>query len=278
MKERAEMQPKFRRALGSCLDRVKRLRLRLSSVDFRTTAAAPQVRRVLVVGVYLTDRPSLIAHLVQAFSGDSQLKVEQRWAAIGRPSSEESVKSVTRLVVTQPRPKNTLVNELLLMEPHQNFDYILIVDDDIVLPRGFLQAFLNIQAFADFALAQPARTGNSWIDHQIVRECPGTLARQTRFVEIGPLVSIRSDLAPHILPLEERSPMGWGLDFIWPVIVEDLLLRMGIVDATPMDHSLREPKSGYSHRMAHEQMRLLLGSARHLTAEEAHTVIASIKV
>jgi hypothetical protein len=42
---------------------------------------------------------------------------------------------------------------------------------------------------------------------------------------------------PIVLPFDRRSPTGWGLDFVWPVLMESNGLRMGIVDATPVSYS-----------------------------------------
>src|SRR5439155_5541514 len=118
-------------------------------------------------------------------------------------------------------------------------------DDDIALPRGFLDAFLGLQGRTGLALAQPARTHDSYYDHPIVERQLGVQARRTRFVEIGPLVSMRRDAAALLLPFDERSPMGWGYDNLWPLILGRHGLGMGIIDATPVNHGLRKPTAEY---------------------------------
>ena len=60
----------------------------------------------------------------------------------------------------------------------ERYDYVLTVDDDIVLPDRFLDLFLGLQTMTGFALAQPARTTTSYVDHPIVIQQRGVLARR----------------------------------------------------------------------------------------------------
>src|SRR5262249_54252834 len=96
-----------------------------------------------------------------------------------------------------------------------------------------------------------------------------------RFVEIGPLFSIRRDAMPLILPFDCSSPMGWGYDFVWPRSIEAAGLKMGIVDATPIVHSLRQPVANYEHAAADEQMRQYLEAHSHPSLDEAFVVLES---
>ncbi len=123
----------------------------------------------------------------------------------------------------------------------------------------------------DLALSQPARTADSYIDHYFVMQMPGIKGRTTRFVEIGPLVCVRSDAYSLIFPFGEVG-MGWGLDFIWPQLIEQAGLRMGIVDAVPVAHRLRKPVSHYSHAQADQEQQNLLRNRQHLSREEAFIV------
>lgn len=122
---------------------------------------------------------------------------------------------------------------------------MLICDDDIDLPAAFIDRYLDRVTKYDFALAQPARTHDSYIDHSIVEQLDGFDARRTRFVEIGPHFSVAREVYPHLLRFDESSPMGWGYDFVWPVVMEEIGRRMGIVDATPVARKLRKPVAHY---------------------------------
>lgn len=212
-------------------------------------------------------------HLVKAFSSSRHVDVVQRWTALGGASPDAAVASLTVAALTRFEPKFLVLNRLLASHGWKDFDYVLFCDDDIVVPKGFLDAFLGYQLHCDFALAQPARTRTSTADRKFVRAMKGVRARRTRFVEIGPLFSVRADLARLILPFDESSPMGWGYDFVWPVIAETAGLRLGVVDATPVDHSLRGQAAAYSSAEASRAMAEYLGRNPHLSKQEAFTVL-----
>jgi hypothetical protein len=251
------------------------LRRALGWLHSRTRVApGPQgatALKILVVGVYLRDRPNTVEHLVAAFGSSERHRATQRWIAIGDGGASKAVSAVTVEHLSAPAPKFTLINRLL--EGWRAFDYLLVCDDDIRVPRGFLDAFLSYQVACDFALAQPARTRTSHADRKFVRAVRGLRARRTRFVEIGPLFSLRTDLAARLLPFDESSPMGWGYDFVWPVIAESAGLRLGVVDATPVDHSLRSQASAYSKEQASRDMVAYLNRHPHLEKRDAFSVL-----
>ncbi|BCX82119.1 hypothetical protein MIT9_P1704 [Methylomarinovum caldicuralii] len=258
-------------------DLTVRIRRKIGRLLRRANPARLGCPRVLVAGVYLADRKNLIRHIVQELGESRLFRVTQRWAAVGGPPPAPHVTRATALRPDRKIPKFQLLNRLLAGIPLEKYAFVLVCDDDIQLPAGFLDEFLTLQQRYDFALAQPARTPNSHLDHAIVRQVPGMIARQTRFVEIGPLFSIRQDALPLLLPFPDTSPMGWGLDFVWPVILERQGLRLGIVDQTPVRHSLRPPAKAYREDAAFREMESFLAATPHLSREEALQVIAEYK-
>jgi hypothetical protein len=148
-----------------------------------------------------------------------------------------------------------------------------VCDDDISLPEGFVDRYLELVSSHGLALAQPARTHDSYIDNWITEQLDGLTARRTRFVEIGPLFSMRRDAVRLLTPFSEASPMGWGYDFVWPVLLEEAGLGMGIVDATPVVHNLRKPVTLYDRRDAAIAMQSFLADRRHLTPHEAFSIV-----
>jgi len=100
-------------------------------------------------------------------------------------------------------------------------------------------------------------------------------ARRTRFVEIGPLFSVRRDVYPVIFPFDESTYMGWGYDFVWPCLMEKLKKRMGIVDATPVEHSMRKSVKNYKYDDAKKTMEQYLSKNPHLSREEAFRILES---
>jgi glycosyltransferase involved in cell wall biosynthesis len=226
---------------------------------------------ILVAGIYLANKPNTAGHITFALADSPIHTVTQRWAAIAPDGFGTFDLAGTVAIYSQRFPKFALINTLT--PDALDFDWCIITDDDIELPPGFLERFLDLAEKYDFALCQPARTEDSYIDHGIVMRAPGCSARLTRFVEIGPMVALRRDAVKLLLPFHANTGMGWGLDFIWPVHIERAGLRMGIVDATPVAHRMRKPVSGYHHSEAARAMGLRIAESPHLTQEQAFRVL-----
>lgn len=228
---------------------------------------------VLVLGVYLADRENLAPGIAAELGRSRNWQVEQRWVALGNADVPPSLDPVTAWRCQAPQPKFALLNRLLAERDTGRYRYVVVVDDDIELPGGFLDRYLEIVGRRDFALSQPARTHDSFIDHSFVERLDGIDARWTRFVEIGPLFAVRQDALQHLAPFDESSAMGWGYDFAWPVTVERAGLRMGVVDATPVAHRLRKPVAHYSYDEARRAMEGYLARNAHLGRPEAFSIV-----
>jgi len=229
-------------------------------------------RRVLAVGIYLSDRDNLAAHIATELGKSRSWSVEQRWTALGQRDVPPELAAVT-VSRAGPTPKFTLLNRLLRPDQLEPYEFVLVMDDDISLPEGFVDRYLDLVVRHELALAQPARTHGSYIDHYLVEQLDGLDARRTRFVEIGPLFSIRRDAFGLFFPFDEASPMGWGYDFVWPVAIERAGLKMGIVDATPVAHDLRKPGAHYNLAAHDRGMKAFLDSRLHLTRADAFTIL-----
>jgi hypothetical protein len=229
---------------------------------------------VLIVGICLTDQENNAATLAAEFACSVQWTVEQRWAAVGQTGPTHGLASVATSHIPSIAPKFTLLNRLLADAGDlKRFEYVIVCDDDVELPPEFLDNYLHWVRALDFALCQPARTHDSYVEHWFVEQRAGLTGRRTRFVEIGPLFSIRHDAVDLILPFDESSPMGWGYDFVWPRVLEDAGLKLGIIDATAIAHALRKPSAGYDKHLAFGQMKAYLRQRPHLSKHEAFTTI-----
>jgi hypothetical protein len=232
-------------------------------------------KSVLVIGIYLANQENTVEHIIEQMNRSKRYHVFQKWIALGGDAPSENVKAVTFMKIDNALPKFQLLNKILSGEELDQYTYIVISDDDITLPNNFLDRFLFLQEKYNFSLAQPARTHNSYIDHPFVEQFDGLKARRTRFVEIGPVFSIRKDVFPLLLPFDENSSMGWGYDFVWPCLVEDGELRMGIIDAIPVEHSIRKPMQNYNYEDVNKVMKDYLSKTRHLDKNEAFRVLES---
>lgn len=228
---------------------------------------------ILVLGVYLADKPNNIDDIVERMNECRYCHVIQKWAGVGGEAPTERVKDVTVKYLKEIRPKYEILNELLSHENIDRYDYIINSDDDIVLPFGFLDNFITLQESLGFVIAQPSRTSGSFIDHPIVEQQRGVIARQTLFVEIGPLVSFHKLIYDIVFPFDLTSPMGWGYENYWAYEIVRRGLKMGIIDNTPVDHSMRKPVENYNWHEADEKRTLYWSKYPHLKYEECFRVL-----
>lgn len=228
---------------------------------------------VLVVGVYLAGHTHSANHIVYELLTSRDHTVTLRWTALAIGGEGACDVPCTIVVDTKPLSKFALIARMLA--DVQNFDWLIIIDDDIELPAEFLDSFLALAVRYDLALCQPALTADSYIERGIVVQMPGLTARRTRFVESGPLTAIRRDAISLLLPFAPEAGMGWGLDFVWPVAMEAAGLHMGIVDATAIAHRLRRPVTDYGNEEARRASSRCLAAYPHLPPERALIVLES---
>jgi hypothetical protein len=236
-------------------------------------AAARPDSSVLVLGIYLANRQNNVADIIRTIAGTRSFRVEQRWIAMCGEPPTESVAAVTVDRIAQLTPKGAIVNAQIAAADLHRFDYVVLCDDDVVLPLGFLDAFLALQERLEYRIAQPARTIGSYIDLPIVEQHPGLVARQTLFVEQGPVISIHRSAFDLVFPFNLISPMGWGLENVWSLRASERGLKMGIIDNVPVDHSMRRPVANYSWHEADHGRSALLASTPSRPTEECFTVV-----
>lgn len=236
--------------------------------------------RVLAVGVVLADQVNVAGDACLRLAEGTRFDVDQRWIRVKntrrRPRARCALPNPISFSTRRLRPKYELLNVLLRSIDLAAYDYLLVVDDDVILPYGFVDSFLTLQACLGFSLAQPARTECSFSDHPIVARHPGLVARQTRFVEQGPVLSVHRDLFGDVVPFDLRSPMGWGYEEVWSLEVERLGYRMGIIDATPVDHGVRKPVTNYSASEAHRDRITMLAELPNRPIEQCMHVVRAI--
>jgi hypothetical protein len=229
---------------------------------------------VLVVGVVLASQLNSAADTEQRLSESRHYDVEQRWVVVDDvPRAAAPRPGSVALTTQRRRPKFDFVNEQLATVDLERYEYVLLVDDDVVVPRGFLDAFLGAQSALGFVIAQPARAATSTIDHPIVARHPGVAARQTWFVEQGPVVSFHRSIVADVAPFDLRSPMGWGVECVWSELVEARGMQMGIIDAVAVDHGIRPVLANYSAVDALQEQDALLAHVAHRPIDDCMRVV-----
>jgi GT2 family glycosyltransferase len=167
------------------------------------------------------------------------------------------------------------INAALAAAPLGDADWLLLVDDDVIVPRGFLDRFVALAEGYGFELAQPAHAFASHAAWDVTRRRPGVLARRTRFVEIGPITAISAKAARELLPFPDLR-MGWGLDGRWSAIAADHDWPIGIIDATPIRH-LKPVASSYPRDEAIAEAEAFLDGRAYVTRDQAGETLAEYR-
>jgi GT2 family glycosyltransferase len=166
------------------------------------------------------------------------------------------------------------LNLLLERHPPGGRDWLLVFDDDIELPRGFLDRFLFLAERFRLDLAQPAHRHASHAAWQVTRRQPGSVARETQFVEIGPLTAFSSRTFSTLLPFPPLR-MGWGLDAHWAALAREHAWRCGVLDAVPIRHAAAPAASAYSRAEALAEARGFLRDRPHVSARDARRTLVA---
>ncbi len=148
-----------------------------------------------------------------------------------------------------------------------------MVDDDVALPSGFLDTFLFLAERFDFQIAQPAHRHRSHAAWQITRRRRGCVARQTAYVEIGPVTAFHRTTFDALLPFPPLR-FGWGLDLHWSALAREHRWREGIIDATPIRHGLRRIAASYDRGDAVAEARAFLAERPYTSARDAQHTLA----
>lgn len=228
---------------------------------------------VLVLGIYMAAKPNAVEDIVAILDGARHYKVTQKWLALGGGPPSLRVAEVTVDIIDHKVPKFELLNRLLAQEDLNRYEFVVLLDDDNILPHGFLDAYLELQSKLGYAIAQPARTSNSFIDHPIVEKQAGVAARRTLFVEIGPVVSFHRSVFPKIFPFDLCSPMGWGYSNAWATLALREGFKMGIIDKVPVDHSLRPTLVNYDRKTAESQRAAFFQKQESLPTEQCYRIL-----
>jgi GT2 family glycosyltransferase len=231
----------------------RRLRLELAARH------APPLRRVLILGV---ERPehSELAAAIRAELLRSRHDVE--------------------LHTCPPDGRGKFENLNLLLAawrggtPMPSHDWLLVVDDDVELPRGFLDRFLFLCERFSLALAQPAHRLHSHAAWPVTRRRARSAVRETSFVEIGPVTAFARSTFPVLLPFPALR-MGWGLDVHWAALAREHGWRCGVVDAVSIGHRAAPAAAAYARDDAVAEARAFLATRPYLSAREADRTVTT---
>ena len=159
----------------------------------------------------------------------------------------------------KPQGKFANVDEALAQAPRplSDYDWLVIVDDDVRVTPGFLDRYLALATAAGLDVSQPAHRFASYASHSLTRRRFGSLVRESNFVEIGPLTVLRAATFADLLPFP-KSRWCWGIGVLWSDIARRQGWRMGIVDAEPVQPHLSPVARSYDNQEAIDEGRDML--------------------
>jgi hypothetical protein len=221
----------------------------------RRAAARWPRRRVLALGIERQGMPNLLAGARAELEGSGH---EVRFAS----------------TFAGDRGKFENLNALLDAEPAAGHDWLLVVDDDVELPGGFLDHFVFLAERFGLRLAQPAHRWRSHAAVGVTRRRAGSVVRETGFVEIGPVCALHSATFSELLPFPPLRA-GWGLDAHWAAVARARGWPLGVVDATPIRHGLRRIASSYDRGAAVAEAREFLAGRPYLSARESQRTLVT---
>jgi hypothetical protein len=229
-------------------------------------ASAQPARRVLVLSVYRPE--SRLAGALEELRSDKH-SVRLALGSTGAPDSALAADTVAR---DQGGGKLENLNRLMDEAAPADFDWLLVVDDDVDLPPRFLDRFVALSESLELDLAQPAQTMRSHAAWRVTRRRLGSAARRTAYVEIGPVTGFSATAARELTPFPEQR-FAWGVDLWWGALARERGWRLGVLDALPVRHESRPVAADYTHAEAIEEARRFLADRPYLRNHEAQRTL-----
>lgn len=232
-----------------------RLELNPSYRGLPSLVAQGPIRKVLVTSVDVPARHADLEAVVRALQ-----KSRHNVTAILTPLGD--------------RGKFQNINAGLLDVHLEEYDWLIVIDDDIDIPADFLDRFLCIAELTGLAICQPAHRFFSYTTWEVTQRVWNSLARVTGFVECGPVTAFHHSVFRHCLPFP-GTRWAWGIDVLWSDLASEHGFRMGIIDGTPIGH-LREVAGSYSRDAAIAEGHQLL--AGHNVRRDSREMLKTFEV
>lgn len=128
-----------------------------------------------------------------------------------------------------------LYNRIWKTLPSLGIQQVVIADDDVSIATGSLEQFCSASIHCGFGIAQPSHCVTSIHSYPFTRMRRLVLARQTTFVEPGPIFVVNQPWVRKVIPFPPNFGMGWGLWLEWQQLQRSGC-KLGIVDCVSMKH------------------------------------------
>ena len=128
------------------------------------------------------------------------------------------------------------IQELYLQGMLEHHEFVWFPDVDIRTTMRDINLMFETCRLFELDLAQPSLSARSHISHDITQQRPNLVLRYTNFVEMMIPVFSQPALRKCVASFDVPG-MGWGLDYVWPLLLGYPLRGIAIIDAIPMDHT-----------------------------------------
>jgi hypothetical protein len=221
----ANFHGRRRRYLGAMLDPGVDLSLLTLGIGLIDRAAIS--RRVLAIGIEVPSRPRDVHNVLGRLQRSSRHSVD-----------------VSIVPMAEGLGKFANVERALSTANIHDYDWLLIVDDDIAFDNHMPDRLITLSEMAGLSISQPAHMLSSFATYDVTLRRFNSFVRETHFVEIGPLTAFRRDVFSDVIPF---PPSRWcyGIDLVWSELARKKGFKMGIVDAAPVRH-LRAIANSYN--------------------------------
>jgi hypothetical protein len=137
-----------------------------------------------------------------------------------------------------PGVRSFHLNALYESRPVTDDAWLVIADDDAVFAKGDLRRAITLMTAGELSLAQPAQSLWGWWTSLFNVARPGLTARDTDYVEQGPVVIADPMFSKLMMPLPVRDDMGWGIEGEW-YLIKVGRFRAGVIDECRVAHWTR---------------------------------------
>lgn len=226
------MRSAKRRRIGAMIDPWLDLRLKTEGVAQIDKATVP--RSVLIVGIEVPGRATVLHTVLHNL----------------RRPSRHWIQMVT-IPMEKGLGKFANIDRAIAKTNLDGFDWVVIVDDDVIFGANMLDRLITLSEWAGLAISQPAHSRASFASYQLTLRKPGIFVRETNFVEIGPVTAFHKSVFPDVIPFP-ACRWCYGLDLVWSELARTKGFKMGVVDAATVRH-LRPIASSYDIDAAIEE-------------------------
>lgn len=171
------------------------------------------------------------AHIAKAMLEQLPSNADVRLWALDEVAQELAAATVG----VGPGSRFSNLNKLYYSRPIHPGAWVVLSDDDAIFVKGTLCNTVKIMTGAGFSLAQPCHSILGWWTSLFNIGRPLLKARDTNYVEQGPVLIADSSFSKSMFPLPDDGDMGWGVEAEW-YGMKPHHFRFGVVDCCRIVH------------------------------------------